>query len=219
MKKHLILRSASVRRDIGGWYDEFFDALRGYLFHCLHSSHDAEDIAHEAFLHLWLARSSGPIYNPKAFLFTTATNLLKDLYRRAHTRAMRTRVPVEDVEIPDLSSDPASILESGQTLALIARTLEQLRPSTRKAFLLDRVELCSHSKIAARMGVTVSMVEKHISNAMTAFEATGFEQPRHAGSRRTGRRNGHRRFNSQPNGRTIRHSGLQVAPNSLGAMA
>lgn len=169
--------------DVRHWYEEHSDFLRGYLANLLHSIHDANDIVQESFLHLWFARSSGPIHNPRAFLVTTASNLVKDNCRLAHTRAMRDGVPVEDVEIPDLA-DPSRMMESDQALALIVSTLRQLRPSTQEAFFLDRVERCSHEQIAARMGVTVSMVEKHMDYAMTAFEHNGFKQPRRAAARR-----------------------------------
>ena len=176
--------------DIAEWYERYQEPLLGYLAQLTRSKHDAEDIAQEAFLHLWFALSSGPIQNPKAFLFTTALNLVKDNCRRAYTRAMRAAVQLDDIEVPDLS-EPSQALESEEALALIVRTLEQLGPSTQKAFFLDRIELFPHSQIAARLGVTVSMVEKHISYAMTAFERTGFEQPRHTGGRR--RRRGARK--------------------------
>ena len=175
--------------DIVEWYERYRDTLRGYIRRCTRSAHDAEDIVQETFLHLWFARSAGPIRNPKAFLFTTASNLLKDQLRRAHVRAMRAAVQMDDVDIPDLASEPSRALESEQALAQIVSTLGQLHPSTRKVFLLDRFQLCSHAKIAARMGVTVSMVEKHMNYAMTAFEEIGFEQPRHCfGKRRKPRR-------------------------------
>ena len=161
------------------WYEEYSDRLRCYLNKLLHSAHDAEDIAQEAFLHVLSAASSEPIQNPKALLFTTAQNLLRDHCRRAHTRAMRTAVQIDEFEISDWC-DPSQVMESEQALEQVVKTLRRLRPPTRKAFLLDRVELFSHAQIAARMGITVSMVEKHIRNSMDAFESTGFEQPRHA---------------------------------------
>ena len=97
---------------------------------------------------------------------------------------MRTAVQVEDIDISDSGSEPSRVLESEQALEQIVSTLGQLHPSTRKVFLLDRLQLCSHANIAARMGVTVSMVEKHMNYAMTAFEKSGFEQPRHCFGRR-----------------------------------
>lgn len=170
--------------DIAEWYERYREPLGGYLRLRTRSAYDAEDIVQEAFLHLWFARSSGPIHNPKAFLFTTASNLLRDQSRRAHIRAMQTAVHVEDVDIPDFASEPSRIMEAEQALTQIVSTLRQLRPPTRKVFLLDRLQLRSHTDIAARVGVTVSMVEKHMSYAMSALEESGFEQPRHSFGRR-----------------------------------
>ena len=192
--KHRLSRRSWT--DIGEWYERYGELLLRYLAQLTRSIHDAEDIAHEAFLHLWFARSSGPIHNPKAFLFTTASNLVKDNCRLAHTHVMRAAVSWEAVDIPDFS-EPSQMVESDEALALITDTLEQLRPSTQKAFMLDRVELCSHPQIAARMGITVSMVEKHISYAMTALEGRGFKQPRHAGGR-LGKGAGRRRNRRAP---------------------
>lgn len=185
--------------DIVEWYERYQEPLLSYVAQLTRSVHDAEDIAQEAFVHLWFARSSGPIRNPKALLFATALNLIKDKCRLAHTQAMRAAVPVEDVEIPDLS-DPSQTVESDEALELILSTLEQLRPTTQRAFFLDRVELCSHAQIAARMGVTVSMVEKHVNYAMTALEGSGFEQPRHASGlrRKSGGRRPRRDIQPQP---------------------
>jgi RNA polymerase sigma factor (sigma-70 family) len=170
--------------EVADWYERYRDSLRGYLSLRTRSAHDAEDIVQEAFLHLWFAGSSGPIQNPKAFLFTTASNLLKDQLRRAHMRATETAVQAGDVDIPDFASEPSGVLESEQALARILSTLIQLHPSTREVFLLDRLQLWSHANIASRIGVTVSMVEKHMNYAMTAFEKSGFVQPRHCFSRR-----------------------------------
>lgn len=101
MKRPLIPRNTRVGRDIVVWYNELFDPLQAHLFSHVQSVKDAEDMAQEAFLHLWFARSSGPIANPKRFLFATAANLLRDHRRRARSHARRTDVSVEDVEKPE----------------------------------------------------------------------------------------------------------------------
>lgn len=169
--------------EVAEWYQRYRTSLRAYLTLRTRSAYDAEDIVQEAFLHLWFAGSSGPIQNPKAFLFTTASNLLRDQLRRARIRALQSAVQVDDVDIPDFVSEPSRIVESEQALARIVGTLRQLQPSTREVFLLDRLQLWSHANIASRIGVSVSMVEKHMNYAMTAFEKSGFEQPRHCFSR------------------------------------
>lgn len=180
-KHNLVHRpSRDSWKDIAEWYKHYREPLRRYLSLRTRSAYDAEDVVEEVFLHLWLARSSAPIHNPKAFLFTAALNLLTDQARRAHIRATQTAVHAKDFDIPDYASEPSRAVEAEQALAQIISILRQLRAPTRKVFLLNRLQFSSHAEIAARVGVSVSMVEKHMDYAMTALEESGFEQPRHS---------------------------------------
>jgi RNA polymerase sigma-70 factor (ECF subfamily) len=53
-----------------------------------------------------------------------------------------------------------------ENLAAAARIIRALPPRTRDAFLLNRFEGQTYSQIAKRLGVSVSMVEKHIAEAL-----------------------------------------------------
>jgi len=167
--------SAAHVAQIADCYQRFDTPLRAFLTRQTRSIHDAEDLAQEVFLRLWRMGARSEIHSLKAFAFKTASNLLKDRGRRAYTRMMRNAVPTEELELPDFGGEPCGVLESLQTLAAIAATIAQLRPSTREAFLLYRLEACSHAQIAERMGISVSMVEKHVSGAMAALHAAGVE--------------------------------------------
>lgn len=148
--------------------------LRAFLAQQTRSPDDAEDLVQEIFLRLWRMSGRSEIRSLKAFAFKMACNLVKDRSRRTYTRMMRNAVPVSEMQISDeCEGDPSGVVESLQTLAIMAQTLAQLRPSTREAFLLYRIEACSHAEIAARMGISVSMVEKHVSQAMAALRRAG----------------------------------------------
>jgi RNA polymerase sigma factor (sigma-70 family) len=156
-------------------YRSFGGPLRAFLARQTRSVHDAEDLAQEVFLRLWRTDGRTEIRSLKAFVFKTASNLLKDRGRRTHTRMMRNVVPGAEMDLPDLADEPCAIVESLQTLAAFEEVVERLRPSTRAAFLLYRLEACSHAQIAAKLGISVSMVEKHVSCAMAALHAAGVE--------------------------------------------
>lgn len=153
--------------------------LRAFLAQQTRSLDDAEDLVQEIFLRLWRMGARSEIRSFKAFAFKMACNLVKDRSRRTYTRMMRQAVPAGDVQLSDMGEgEPSSVVQSLQMIGIVAETLAKLRPSTRDAFLLYRLEAWSHAQIAARMGISVSMVEKHVSQATAALRNAGIEYSR-----------------------------------------
>lgn len=167
---------AAASDEFAHCYRNFDAPLRAFLARQTRCVSDAEDLAQETFLRLLRMDDRGQIRSLKAFLFKTATNLIRDRGRRAHTRMMRSAVPASDVDVPDIGAEPSRSVESMQMVALFARTVAALRPSTRQAFLLYRLEACSHAQIAQQMGISISMVEKHVSAAMAALHSAGIDE-------------------------------------------
>lgn len=167
---------AAASDEISHCYRDFDAPLRAFLTRQTRCASDAEDLAQETFLRLLRMDDRGEIRSVKAFLFKTATNLIRDRVRRTHTRMMRSAVPASEVDLPDTGTEPSNSVESMQMVALFARTVAALRPSTRQAFLLYRLEACSHAQIARQMGISVSMVEKHVSAAMAALHRAGIDE-------------------------------------------
>jgi RNA polymerase sigma factor (sigma-70 family) len=150
--------------------------LRAFLAQQTRSMDDAEDLVQEIFLRLWRMGARSEIRSLKAFAFKMACNLVKDRSRRTYTRMMRQAVPAGDVQLSDMGEgEPSSVVQSLQMLGIVAETMAKLRPSTREAFLLYRMEAWSHAQIAAQMGISVSMVEKHVSQATAALRNAGVE--------------------------------------------
>ena len=150
--------------------------LRAFLAQQTRSLDDAEDLVQEIFLRLWRMGASTEIRSFKAFAFKMACNLVKDRSRRTYTRMMRQAVPAGELQLSDMGEgEPSGVVQSLQMLAIAAETMAKLRPSTREAFLLYRMEAWSHAQIAAQMGISVSMVEKHVSQATAALRNAGVE--------------------------------------------
>jgi RNA polymerase sigma-70 factor (ECF subfamily) len=168
------MEAGASRRQMAEVFYGLGAPLRAFLAQQTRSLDDADDLVQEIFLRLWRMGGRSEIRSLKAFAFKMACNLVKDRSRRTYTRMMRNAVPVSDIQLSDgCEGEPSSVVESLQTLAAMAQTIAQLRPSTRQAFLLYRLEACSHSEIADRMGISVSMVEKHVSQAMAALRRAG----------------------------------------------
>jgi len=133
------------------------------------NSADAEDLTQDVFVRLARPGSWTNLLKPEAFVFTLARNLVRDRARRLHTKAAAKSVAMDDIDLSCERPTPDRSLELEQSLALVDDALASLRPHTREAFLLHRVSGESYAEIAARMNVSVSMIEKHIMSAMVAL--------------------------------------------------
>lgn len=130
------------------------------------NAHDIDDFTQEVFLRLMGAERLHELRAPDAFVFTLARNLLRDRARRSYTRAAAASVRFEDTELPCGRPTPDMLLEYQDRLHQAVTALEQLKPATRKAFYLNRLYGHSYAETAAELGVSVSMVEKHIMAAI-----------------------------------------------------
>lgn len=125
----------------------------------------AEDVVHDAYVRVLERSSDVPIEQPRAFLYRTALNLVIDGHRRNALRQVES-LDVLDSEERFFSPSPQLSLDHGQRLELLQRALAELPSLCRESFLLRKLEGLSHPEIAERLGISRSLVEKHIVNAM-----------------------------------------------------
>ncbi len=104
--------------------------------------------------------------NPRAFLFQIATNLGIDRVRRSQ---LARRAGIEEIEEESLSPAAEETVSQRQSLELIEQALNALPDKCRQAFVLHRFDGLSYAEIAVRLGVSQSMVEKYIIQALKAF--------------------------------------------------
>jgi RNA polymerase sigma-70 factor (ECF subfamily) len=125
----------------------------------------AEDLLHSAFLRLEEYRSRHTVENPAAFLVRVAVNMAVD--ERRHER-VRSEIPESIHDLIDLSDDRPlhdEVLAARERLERVKAGLAELSPRTREIFLMHRIEGLKYREIAARLGITVSAVEKHVARA------------------------------------------------------
>ena len=120
----------------------------------------AEDLTQETFLK-WLNHAHAPA-EPKqvrAFLFTTATRLLIDQWRRER------RLVAWDAAAPDLAVAPAAdgMMSGGPWAALTAREQQLL--------WLAYAEEFTHAEIAEITGLAVASIKVLLSRARTHLKA------------------------------------------------
>jgi RNA polymerase sigma-70 factor (ECF subfamily) len=138
---------------------------------------DAEDIVQGAFLRFQRAGHGLDDADARPLLFAICKNLMKDQWKLANRERGRTArldagaltAAWEALPSDAPSADRQSIAR--QDLAQVAEVIRALPPRCRDAFLLHRFEDLSYRQIAERLGVSVSMVEKHLAEALRRLKA------------------------------------------------
>ena len=135
---------------------------------------DADDLLQDLFLKLAGLRT-GPVSNPRAFLFQMSNNLLLDR-RRARLRSQgRDDSWVRNRFGHDLDRDPQPTPErtvaDRDELARVECALAGMPHRTAQVLRLCRVEGMPQKVIAAELGLSLSAVEKHLQRAYRALLA------------------------------------------------
>jgi RNA polymerase sigma-70 factor (ECF subfamily) len=75
---------------------------------------------------------------------------------------------VDTIGVTALDQTPAAdvALEARQRLERLVEALAGLPPQTQRVFRLHKFEGLTHSETAARLGISRSAVEKHVSTAL-----------------------------------------------------
>ncbi len=154
-------------------FEEHRGALLRFLIERLGSPEDADDVAQEAYLRLLGVERLEKIRNLRAYLFATAANLLVDRTRvaaRNRPREAEFRQQAKQAAAASGSvGSPEDEILLGERLKELEAALDELPSDCRRAFLLHRVGGRSYAQIAQELGVSPSMVEKHMIRALDHF--------------------------------------------------
>ncbi|WP_437879734.1 sigma-70 family RNA polymerase sigma factor [Pseudomonas sp. LRF_L74] len=166
--------SSSSDPAIGRLYVEHHRWLQGWLQARLNNSADAADLAQDTFVRL-LQRRVEALVEPRAYLRTVARGLVIDLWRRRDIERawLETIARLPEAEAPS----PETGLLVIESLMAIDRLLDELPAAVREAFLLAQLEGMTCPKIAERLGVSLSTVERHIAKALRHCYRLTFESP------------------------------------------
>lgn len=127
----------------------------------------AQDVLHDALLR-YASRSGGTIEQPQAYLRRTIDSVLAD----QHREAQRYRsLPADDSAPGEAPSSPSAlqVAELRERLQHVQRVLEVLPRRAREVFWMFRIEGCKQDDIAAQLGISRNMVERHVMRAMVGL--------------------------------------------------
>lgn len=127
---------------------------------------DAEDVAQDACVHVLRLAAPQTVREPARYLARIARNLSIDRSRHRQREAALFDSSVDAGLTCRGGLDPERITSGEEALMRAIAAIEALPPRCREAFELHRFEGVNYIGIAHRMGISASMVEKHIAEAM-----------------------------------------------------
>lgn len=158
------------RQDLQVTFIEYRDRLQEAAQRIVGTRDLAEDVLQSAYLRITETSVHLVVRQPLAYCFQIVRHLAIDYCRR---RSLETQLFVGEVEgrvvsAPHLSPELSAI--SSELLAQVGEALARLPSRTRQAFVLYRFEGVTQRDIAERLGVSPTLVNFMIKDAIEALK-------------------------------------------------
>jgi RNA polymerase sigma-70 factor (ECF subfamily) len=146
-------------------YAEHRAALHTFFRRRVRNQAHVADLAQEVYLRMLRVADPSTIRNPAVYLFTVASNLLKE---HATLDQRRTAAALDETSLEEAST-PISLddeLDLKQRIVRLERVLGQLSPKCRAAMVLRFKHELSYRQVAAHLGVSTQMVKKYVARGL-----------------------------------------------------
>lgn len=145
-------------------------------------SDEIPDLRQETYARVYRSAVKRRPEHPKAYLLSTARNLLVDRVRRDNVVSIEAIADIESLEI--CATEPSSELLSSyrQELRVLQAAIEKLPPRCQRVFMMRKIEGYTQRETAQALGISVATVEKQISKGIKrlADELQRTEHPKRA---------------------------------------
>ena len=150
--------------------DDLHRAYRGPLLRFFSSRMSdggvAEDMVQQVFERLIQRGELNSIENAKGYVFKVAHSVINDHLRKTESRRSHSHEEFKESVHGGVDFSPEYVLVKRERLARAMGILQALPERTRIIFVLRRLDGVKYQDIAARFGISVSAVEKHMERAV-----------------------------------------------------
>lgn len=133
--------------------------LRNWLRSRFPSIQDTDDLVQESHSRILAAHDSGPIANPRAFLFITARNLALNQIRHRRYERPEGATEIDPLSIADEVNSPPDSLATKEEFSHLVEAIKSLPKRCRQILTLRKIYGLSQREVAERLGVSVHTVE------------------------------------------------------------
>jgi RNA polymerase sigma-70 factor (ECF subfamily) len=143
-------------------YDEYFDAIRSYIYYRSGDEELSSDLAQEVFLRLF--------EKDFEFIESKTKNLLYSIANQAFLMHLRGKKVsdrhLQSIELRYETEDPQQQLQYAELKKEYEKTLADMPEGQRVVFLMSRTEDLTYKEISERLELSVKAVEKRMSQAL-----------------------------------------------------
>lgn len=170
---HQAARATAERGEfVGVLFQRHRRQLLWYLLRLTSSRDDAEEIAQEAYLRLLRVDGlESDSIRARNYLFRTATNLVRDNYRRRTARCEQQHVALEDLQLETEDSALDRIVDSQIAADIVIAILRGVAARPRQAFLMHFGHGNTYEQIALELGVSKKTVERDVITTLEICRA------------------------------------------------
>ena len=159
------------------FYAANFPRVKNYAKLLTKSEEDAEDIAQNIFLKLWMRSElwEKEQEDMTGYLYTVTRNEIFNLFKHQRIEQQYEDKIISSQLIGELSDDDSSLLENlyyEEKLLLINMKLSELSPRRRQIFEMSRFDKLSHKEIAKLLQIPLRTVEDHVYKTILELRKT-----------------------------------------------
>jgi RNA polymerase sigma factor (sigma-70 family) len=147
-----------------------------YLNRVWRNSSEVSDLRQDIYVRIYESARTHRPAAPKAFLFTTARNLMTDRLRHSRVVPIDSRSDFDGVDALIDEISPERQVSSRQELSHLAHALDSLSDKCRSVIWLRRVEGLSQRETAQQLGLQEGAVESQLARGLLALTVAVFGQ-------------------------------------------
>lgn len=169
------MKSSSKEKYLEEIYALHFYKVRYFAFHYLGDEEQAGDVAQEVFIRIW--NSEEKIDRNRdvvPYLITITKNICMNILKKRDVRRRYNEYAkcnfIDDINSEALGELAVSALYSEEVAKIFNASLQEMSPSIRETFLLNRIRGHKYKEIAVIQNISVKTVEWRIAGAMRILQ-------------------------------------------------